>query len=241
MDVALAIMNYTTREQLSNLSAMIEKNGLAVPNENDLIPLGISPLNRARILSQFRTVEGKTSVLAVTLALHMAAKLDAHEGDTEVCWTGPTKDPTVRLTWPALSELLLSAEKRILIVDYEINTQMDPIMDILRRKSESGVRLEFIIDRLDEKKDFLSWIRSLTHKPDLYDRSEDPNDTMSALHAKCVIVDDKVAFFGSANLTYHGMKGNTELNLIVRDRSTVDSIVRLFQELRSSLKKYDIG
>ena len=57
---------------------------------------------------------------------------------------------------------------------------------------------------------------------------------MSALHAKCVVVDNRVAFFGSANMTYHGMKGNIELNLIVRDKKSVRTIVLLFEELKGS-------
>lgn len=158
----------------------------------------------------------------------------------EICWTGKTENRHIRKTGPALSQIILSAKRSILIVGYAINVNMKGIMEDLEAKSKEGVKLIFMIDRLEEKRDFLEWASRLPYPPQLYDRQEDPNDPLSSLHIKCVIVDDKKAMFGSANLTYHGMKANRELGIIIKDETVVKTIVSLLNELKEELVKYEL-
>ena len=158
----------------------------------------------------------------------------------EICWTGDTKNRHIRKTAPALSQMILSASRSILIVGYAISTNMKEIMKDLEAKSKEGVILTFMIDRLEDKRDFLDWARKLPYPPELYDRQEDPNAPMSSLHIKCVIVDGKKALFGSANLTYHGMKANRELGIIIKDESVVRTVVDLLEDLKEELVKFDI-
>ena len=161
-------------------------------------------------------------------------------GPIEICWTGDTKNRHTRKTGAALSQLILSAKKSILIVGYAISTNMNEITKDLEAKSKEGVKLTFMINRLEEKRDFLDWARKLPYPPELYDKQEDPNAPMSSLHIKCVIVDGKKAMFGSANLTYHGMKANRELGIIIKDESVVRTVVDLLEELKEELVKFDL-
>ena len=161
-------------------------------------------------------------------------------GSIEICWTGDTKNRHTRKTGAALSQLILSAKKSILIVGYAISTNMNEITKDLEAKSKEGVKLTFMINRLEEKRDFLDWARKLPYPPELYNRQEDPNAPMSSLHIKCVIVDGKKAMFGSANLTYHGMKANRELGIIIKDESVVRTVVDLLEELKEELVKFDL-
>lgn len=162
-------------------------------------------------------------------------------GPIEICWTGDTKNRHTRKTGAALSQLILSAKKSILIVGYAISTNMNEITKDLEAKSKEGVKLTFMINRLEEKRDFLDWARKLPYLPELYDRQEDQNAPMSSLHIKCVIVDGKKAMFGSANLTYHGMKANRELGIIIKDESVVRTVVDLLEELKEELVKFDLS
>lgn len=159
----------------------------------------------------------------------------------EICWTGDTKNRHTRKTGAALSQLILSAKKSILIVGYAISTNMNEITKDLEAKSKEGIKLTFMINRLEEKRDFLDWARKLPYPPELYNRQEDPNAPMSSLHIKCVIVDGKKAMFGSANLTYHGMKANRELGIIIKDESVVRTVVDLLEELKEELVKFDLS
>ncbi len=153
--------------------------------------------------------------------------------DIEICWTGETQNRKVRKTGPALSSILSQAECNILIVGYSIEPSATDIMDMLEKKSREGVRLTFMINRLDEKKGFLEWTKRLDRRPELYTRPADFEDFSSSLHIKCIVVDNKVAMFGSANMTYHGMQGNRELGLIIRDVTAVKTIIELLDELKT--------
>lgn len=159
----------------------------------------------------------------------------------EICWTGNTKNRHIRKTAPALSQMIISARRSILIVGYAINAKMGDILQSLEERSNDGVKLVFMINRLEEKKDFLEWAKRLSNPPELYDKQENPNDPMSSLHVKCVIVDEKMAMFGSANLTFHGMKANRELGIIIKDDSVVKTIVNLLDELKEELVRFDLS
>lgn len=235
------VMSRLDMRQMRELSNLISRRAYSAPTRNEIEVISISPDLQETILARLRAVNDKETLRALTLILSELSKHAVEKNDIELCWTGPRDESFARMTWPALSELMMSAQKSILIVDYSINTNMDPIMDILAERSDNGVKLEFIIDRLSEKSDFLRWVKTLRTKPSLYDRPEDSRDPMSALHVKCVIVDERAAFFGSANLTYHGMKGNLELNLIIRERMTVQKMVALFEWLKSILVIYELG
>ena len=178
-------------------------------------------------------------MMAVSLSLLNLSKVNMNL-PIEICWTGPTNNPHIRMTWPALSEIILDAKESILIVGYAITTKMERVMDYLEEKSKEGVKLVFMIDRVEEKKDFLQWVKRLHPPFEIYNRPEDTSDPLSALHVKCVIVDEKIAMFGSANLTYHGMKGNIELGLVVKDERTVKTIVHQLCSLKNEMIKYEI-
>lgn len=160
----------------------------------------------------------------------------------EICWTGNTENRQIRKTGPALSELILSARKNILIVGYSININMKGIIKDLEKKSKEGVKLVFLIDKLTDKEEFLNWACKLPFPPELYDWPGDPNDPISSLHIKCVIIDEKKAMFGSANLTYHGLKGNRELGLILKDESLIKIILNLLEDLKDEeMIKFDLS
>ena len=153
--------------------------------------------------------------------------------DVEICWTGDTQNRRVRKTGPALSSILFQAERSILIVGYSIETSAKDVMETLEKKSMEGVKLTFMVDRLDKKASFLEWAGKLATPPEMYTRPVDPRDSISSLHIKCIVVDEKIAMFGSANLTYHGMRGNRELGLIISDISSVRTIIELLNELKA--------
>lgn len=228
-----------SKNQTMMLVKMLEERGFTCPTTQDIDRLGLSPSNTELLKRNIKRMK-EEEIFAITLSLFGIVKPES-SNPIEICWTGPSENRHVRMTWPALSEILLSAENSILIVGYAINTNMGSIMNYLEEKSRSGVKLIFMIDRLEEKEDFLLWAKRLPQPPELYDRPKDPEDPMSALHIKCVVIDERVAMFGSANLTYHGMRGNIELGLILHDETVVKSIVDLLDGLKENLVSFDIS
>ncbi|WXG39444.1 MAG: phospholipase D-like domain-containing protein [Candidatus Freyarchaeum deiterrae] len=239
-DLATKIKITLSPEKTTMFLKMLEERGFTHPTSFDIDRLGLPP-NKADLLKRYiGSIEKKEELIAISLSLLDDTKSES-SSPMEVCWTGPSENRHIRMTWPALSEMLLSAEKSILIIGYAINANMRSLMDYLEEKSKSGVRLVFMMDRLKEKEDFLCWAKGLPQPPELYDRPEDPEDPMSALHVKCVVVDEKVAMFGSANLTYHGMKGNIELGLVLHDEKIVKNIVDLLEGLKKELVRFNLS
>lgn len=238
-DLVAKINMILSNHQAVILVKMLERRGFTHPTPHEINELGLSP-SKTDLLKGYLKIVNDNELLALAVCIFQNTKSES-SNPIEICWTGPSKNRYVRMTWPALSEILLSAENSILIVGFAINTNMGSIMDYLEEKSRSGVKLIFMIDRLEEKEDFLLWAKRLPQPPELYDRPKNIGDPMSALHIKCVVVDERVAMFGSANLTYHGMRGNIELGLVLRDVSAVKSIVDLLDGLKEDLVRFDIS
>jgi phosphatidylserine/phosphatidylglycerophosphate/cardiolipin synthase-like enzyme len=59
-------------------------------------------------------------------------------------------------------------------------------------------------------------------------------DKKAVLHAKCMIVDSRIAFVGSANLTTAAQEKNIEVGVLLEDTQQVESLRRYFIELIES-------
>jgi hypothetical protein len=238
-DLVAKINTMLSNHQAIIFAKMLERKGFTHPTPHEINELGLSP-SKTDLLKGYLKKINDNELFALAVSIFQNVKSES-SNPIEICWTGPSKNRYVRMTWPALSEMLLSAKKSILIVGYAINTNMGSIMDYLEEKSRSGVNLIFMIDRLEEKEAFLLWAKRLPQPPELYDRPKNIDDPMSALHIKCIVVDERVAMFGSANLTYHGMRGNIELGLVLSDETAVKSIVDLLDGLKEDLVRFDIS
>ena len=56
-------------------------------------------------------------------------------------------------------------------------------------------------------------------------------DSMSALHAKVISVDQQETLITSANLSYHGQEGNIELGTYIISKDIATQVERLFTQL----------
>ena len=57
------------------------------------------------------------------------------------------------------------------------------------------------------------------------------NDSMAALHAKVISVDEQQTLITSANLSYHGQEGNIELGTLVDSREIAKQVDDIFTHL----------
>lgn len=226
-----------TPEQLRSLALLLERRRGELPDYDELATLGISPSLRTTLHHELGALESRSGLAMLAISL-LAVSASPRNLPVEVCWTGPQPRGRLssRATEPALQELIQSATESIVVVGYQIGSGAAPVLSILKRKVKRGVHVTFLLDERAMSPYFRRWVRNLEGPVQVYVRPLSRADPMSALHAKCVIVDGRAGMFGSANLTFHGLRGNVELGLLVKDRDITQHALTLLSELRTHLK-----
>lgn len=130
----------------------------------------------------------------------------------------------------AILKAVRSAQSRIRIVTYNLN--VPEFTPLLQEKLAQGVKVDFHLDFKHSETPPRLWHMLPSH----------PNLTRYALpvlrgrnpqmHNKVIIIDDKVAFIGSANWTFTGTVGNFENVLAIRAPDLVKSFIDELEELR---------
>jgi cardiolipin synthase A/B len=135
----------------------------------------------------------------------------------DVAWTGPESGVTTsRLTAATVIDLIDQALQEILLVSFA--TQNEPeISAALEAASKRGVAITLLAERHSDNPGYapsalpfpglnatrLHWPASL-------------RPPGAALHAKVIVIDDRIALVGSANLTSRAMEANLECSIVIR-------------------------
>ncbi len=175
------------------------------------------------------------SLLALAVALRVMGA-QAMQPQVEVCWTGPKLDVPLRSTGPVIEQLVLQAQDRVLLAEFDITEGAQPILDLLEKRVLAGVKVCFIVDRGEEKKALMEWAKRFP-EVEVWSRPISPTDPLSKLHVKSILVDGRVAVFGSANLTHYGLQCNIEMGVVVRDPQVVTMAEEALLQLRRHLKR----
>jgi cardiolipin synthase len=137
-----------------------------------------------------------------------------------VVWTGPESGvSSSRLTAATVIELINGARSEILLVSYATYTETS-ISAALSAAVARSVTVTLLAER---HQDNPSYTASSTPFPGLSAfRLYWPASARTpgaSLHAKVIVVDDKVALVGSANLTNRAMESNLECGILIRGGS----------------------
>lgn len=160
-------------------------------------------------------------VAALRAASSVRQAVEARGPKCELAWTGPLGPYGVRTTDKAVAEMLRTASREVLVVQYAINITAgaSAVMDRLGELARQGVRVTLIVDA--------GWgdgrsVRSIrrhwpaaTPRPRLYSYMVE-DDELAKLHAKVLIVDQRDLFVSSANLTGYGYGVNLEFGVRVK-------------------------
>lgn len=229
-------------EELANVLTLDEVNGLvSLLSKSDGTPelssLGLSGVKSRFVAERLRGLDDdQDRRLLVSALRHMCAR--ATWVRPEICYTGPTSMGKVRVFESVITEELYMAKSRIIIIGFHITQGSKGFMKALGDAAARGVELVFMIDRLSEKADFLEWCKGVSPAPTLFTREKNSRDPMSALHAKCIVIDDRAAIIGSANQTYHGLTGNIELGVVLRDPTSIREVLDMVNEIKKVLTPY---
>ena len=160
-------------------------------------------------------------------------------------WIG--KHKTMK-NFDMVSKILKSAKSEIRITTYSLGmlrkgNELDKIFQILIDKSNSGVPVQIIVNRLEAQlkggrnKPVREKMKVLKSMPDATVLSFRPSDKRdhSDLHAKIFTVDGETAILGSANLSFSGMFDNHEIMVKISGKKFVAQINELIDELAENI------
>jgi cardiolipin synthase A/B len=182
-----------------------------------------------------RLVTGDPGYLAGLLAGAARATERARQHQSlSVVWTGPESGITTsRLTAATIIDLIAEAEREILLISYATRTE-PAISAALSAAAGRGVEITLLIERHADNPAYSS---ADTPFPDLgairlhWPRGQ--QQPGAALHAKVIVVDDRVALVGSANLTSRAMETNLECGILIRGGTHPRAIREHVTELRA--------
>ena len=126
--------------------------------------------------------------------------------------------------------LIKNAKKSILITGYSLSEYFDDLVDVIIKKSQSGVFVEFFINNIESQKNVEKLDRYKGRFLRIYNYTPG-DDAMSALHAKVISVDGKATLITSANLSYHGQEGNIELGTLIESQQIAKQVKDIFTQL----------
>lgn len=193
-----------------------------------------------------------TRQLAATVAAIIAAKELQSRVSYDLVLSGPEVPgiPT-RSTHAVLHALIAEAESEVVLVGYVIynatalllplasKMQSDPSLNVwccldIKRPKNDMSEVQALVQRF--KNEFENELWPWNPKPRVYydPRSlADWGATRSSLHAKCVIIDRKVAFVTSANFTDAAQHRNIEAGVLTRDPRFASKLHSYFDGLRN--------
>jgi len=133
--------------------------------------------------------------------------------------------------FPALHEALMGAQKSIHIASFELKyyknfprSSMNIIVEDLIAAHRRGVDVRIVVDEYSRENNAYEKLKEAG-----IDVRFDGNE--STTHAKLIIVDGKIVFVGSSNLSYYGLEKNREADVMIEDEKTVEYYERYFKEI----------
>lgn len=159
------------------------------------------------------------------------------EQQVDVVWTGPESDvDTARFTSQVVIGLIEQAERHLLLASYATNPD-ERTLESLARAAAQGVEITVLHERSEDNPNFRSGpdpFSSLPVRRLVWPEEHRPAG--ASLHPKFIVVDDRVALVGSANLTGRALDANIECGVLIRGgRQPKDLADHIWSLVRSGL------
>lgn len=160
----------------------------------------------------------------------VAASLEQKNETSLVVTAPPSFAIQSRVTKVVVDDMLNRASKSILITGYSLSDYFGDMIELIIRKSQQGVFVKFYVNNVESQRCFDRLLRYQGRFLEIYNYPKQ-QDSMSALHAKVISVDQKETLITSANLSYHGQEGNIELGTHVVSKDIAVQVERIFTQL----------
>ena len=139
----------------------------------------------------------------------VASKRERSESELVVT-APPSFALQTKVTKVVVKSMIEGARGSILITGYSLSDYFSDLVDCIINKSQEGILVKFFVNNIDSQYSVEKLSRYKGRFLRLYNYPKQA-DSMSALHAKVISVDNRETLITSANLSYHGQEGNIEL------------------------------
>ena len=185
------------------------------------------------------------------LAAERRAAGDRYSRVAQLVWSGDSDDDeAIRDTRVVLDDLFRRATRHVLLATYVIYDGLAMFRALADRlRAVSDLRVDLYVNLFsktglpdDEHAEVTEFLDTFHRKhwpsdlalPSIYYDPETRNlgHERSALHAKCVVVDERWAFVTSANFTEAAQERNIEVGVVLEHPRIAQSLVARFEALR---------
>ena len=142
----------------------------------------------------------------------------------------PSFSVRAKSTKNTVEGMIRGAKRSVLITGYSLSGYFADLVDVLIEKSQKGVYVKFFVNNIENQKGLDKLCRYKGRFLHIYNFAGS-NDSMAALHAKVISVDEKQTLITSANLSYHGQEGNIELGTLVDSGEIAKQVDYIFTHL----------
>jgi len=209
----------------------------------------------ANVMKHFQELASRgysPDLLAETIDLVLSdrARREIPDELMQLVITGPDTANAVRDTAVVVRDVFANAERTVLIAGYAVHQGQQvfqALAERMDRRAELKVRMFLDVHRdlNDREHDSLVVRRFLERfrayqwpagkrMPEIFyfpESLNDNSDKRSALHAKCVVVDQKTVFVSSANFTEAAHNRNIELGLLINSHALAERITNHFDSM----------
>ena len=191
----------------------------AIAQTNDAVA---SIQKRYPALSQKEALEIHKMIVSVSQEQHDQAAL--------VVTAPPSFAIRNKVTKVVVDDMLSRAQKSILITGYSLSEYFSDMIERIIQKSQQGVFVKFYVNNIESQKCFDRLLKYQGRFLQIYNYPKQ-QDSMSALHAKVISIDQQETLITSANLSYHGQEGNVELGAHIISKEIAIQVEQLFTQL----------
>lgn len=142
----------------------------------------------------------------------------------------PSFSVRAKSTKNTVEGMIRGAKRSVLITGYSLSGYFADLVDVLIEKSQKGVYVKFFVNNIENQKGLDKLCRYKGRFLHIYNFAGS-NDSMAALHAKVISIDEQQTLITSANLSYHGQEGNIELGTLVDSREIAKQVDYIFTHL----------
>ena len=210
-----------------NISQLLELTGRPYNEVLNLVQTGVLPAHKARKGHWRLNVDAVEDYFGIQIN-----KPEKEEASTHLILNENHYKEVIERVCKAKSSIRIMTGDFMLFRLKTTNDQGTPFINYLINKAKSGVRVQIILSaptpNVDEElKAFFRLKESMSY----------PFATRNCIrnHAKVVIIDDKIAYFGSANMTRAGLgqhrPGNFEVGMLTKDTAIVSSLKENFTKI----------
>ena len=163
----------------------------------------------------------------------VTASLEQHDQAELVVTAPPSFAHRSNVTKVVVDDMLSRAQKSILITGYSLSEYFGDMIERIIQKSQHGVFVKFYVNNIESQKCFDRLIKYQGRFLEIYNYPKQ-QDSMSALHAKVISIDQEETLITSANLSYHGQEANIELGTHIISKNVAMQVEQVFTQLTFS-------